>query len=97
MMLRGTFRDGVIIPDQSDGLRNGDVVDIVRKRAAKATGRNGTGARKNGGTKKKGTKAKAGALFGFGLLKNKAEWRGRSSVEIAAELRKKVMRRAGSV
>lgn len=92
MTLRGTFRDGVIIPEQSDGLRDGDVVDIVRKRAGRArTGRKAT----SGGAGKKRRGKSRMPLFGFGLLKDKREWRGRSTVEIAAELKKRVLRRAG--
>lgn len=73
----------MIIPEQSDGLHNGDVVDIVRKRARRASAR----VSKSRKPRKTAKQRLEDFMSGFGGLKDKAEWKGRSSSVIAREIR----------
>ena len=89
MTLRGTFRDGVIIPEQSVGLRNGDEVEIVRRDRAK-------GSRTKPPAKKRGAAQKRldDFMSAFGSLRDKPEWKGKTSAAIAREIRARAPRRA---
>jgi hypothetical protein len=94
MMFKGVYRDGVVVLEDATGLRNGQPVDVVASRTA----RKGAGGRK---VKPSARKQKADAFLALaGLWKGRPEWKGMSSVEIAAELRRRAMgerhgRRAG--
>jgi hypothetical protein len=94
MTFRGVFRNGVIVPQEGMSLPNGTVVDIRagkqgrrQKPATKATSRSEALKQK----RSRKTREDEPVLEGFGMWKNRADWRGKSTLEVARELRRKAM------
>jgi hypothetical protein len=89
MIYTGVYRDGIVLLDGDVDLRNGARVEVLPTRRIGATK-----AKKRAA---KGTRAKSSAdplLKFFGMSKDRADWKGRSSAEIARELRRRVSTRA---
>lgn len=105
MTYRGIFQNGVVIVENADGLRNGTVVDVQpakrstkSKRSVRPQRSAAVRSRPAKKTRRKGRARKAvGDPFieSFGLWKDRPEWKGKSTLEIAAELRRKAMGRFG--
>jgi hypothetical protein len=90
MVYRGVYQDGVVVLEGEVDLRNGSRVEVQparRATTAESKKRAGKGAR---------TSAKSAdpLLKFFGVWKDRADWKGRSSVEVAKELRRRAGRRA---
>jgi hypothetical protein len=88
MTFRGVYRDGVVIIDDPSGLRNGAVVEVIQP-ARVASGAS-TKVRRKKATTKKG---KDPLLALAGIWKDRPEWKGKSTLEVARALRKKAMGR----
>lgn len=90
-IFKGVVVDGVLVMNTHGVLPDGSAVEGVPApdgmlvRAAK-------GARAKA---PKSLKPRKTPLFGFGLLKDKPEWKGRTGAEIAREIRTKSSRRGG--
>jgi predicted DNA-binding antitoxin AbrB/MazE fold protein len=102
MTFKGTFRNGVIIPEEEVALREGEVVEITRpplrkrKPASRKAVARGLPTKKAGGKPTRMTAKRRLEVFlsAFGSMKNKPEWQGRSSAEIAREIRTRASRRS---
>ncbi|HYE62659.1 MAG TPA: antitoxin AF2212-like protein [Phycisphaerales bacterium] len=106
MTFRGTYRNGVIIPEEGATLQEGDTVEIqVRSRRATTPkkARSGLGGPRKCRTSKAAKKLNASKrmtgkqrlelfLQSFGMWKDKPEWKGRSSADIAREIRSRASR-----
>ena len=92
MTFKGTYQNGIVILDSSDGLREGARVEVLP--AAKAKPRNGGGAKARparvAGAKRR---AKPRAPFGFGMWRNRKDL-GKTSGEIGRTVRARLMKRA---
>jgi hypothetical protein len=96
MTFRGVYRDGIIVPSADPDLPNGTVVrwtsDSRAKQSSRAVGRSKSrsNARPAG---KKMTKAQriAAVMQAFGMDRDRPDWKGRSSAEIAADLRRRAL------
>jgi hypothetical protein len=87
MTFRGVYRDGVVILDDHEGLRNGAVVKVTRS----TRGRKATGKAKTTTPKRGAKKAKDPLLALAGIWKNRAEWKGKTTLQIVQELRRKAL------
>lgn len=107
MTYRGIVQNGIVIIENPDGLRDGTVVDVqpAGRRAKKsrdlqprpAASAPNRSAKKAKALKSRARRASGDPLFeAFGLWKNRPEWKGKSTIEIAAELRRKAMGRLGA-
>lgn len=95
MEFRGTFRDGVVIPDQTDGLRNGDVVRCIPERKKNKPSATASTRAKPSRAGKAAAKRRLDAFMsGFGSMKDRPDWKGRSSADIASEIRKRASSRS---
>jgi hypothetical protein len=103
MTFRGIFKDGVIVPGTDLGLRNGAEVEfeLLRSRGGDAAGRRARarkraprrGAARVTSSKLTAAQRVALVLKFAGDWKKRADWKGRSSADIAAELRRRLARR----
>lgn len=90
MEFRGTFRDGVVIPDQTDGLRNGDVVRFIpAKKRIKPSATASTRAKPSRTGKAVAKRRLDAFMSAFGCMKDRPDWKGKTTLEIVAELRKR--------
>ena len=96
MTYRACYRDGIIIPSGDIELPNGamfsfNIVDskpaAVRKYKKKASKKSG---RKSPSQMTADERVSA-FMAGFGILRDVPEWEGKSTVEIARELRKRAL------
>lgn len=96
MEFRGTFRDGVVIPDRTDELRNGDVVRFVpeKKKVIKPSATASTRAKRVREGKAAAKRRLDAFMSAFGCMKDRPDWKGRSSADIASELRKRASSRS---
>jgi outer membrane protein assembly factor BamB len=85
MSYRGVYRDGIVVLEGEVDLRNGTTVEVNPARGK------GKGRRKVSSTPRRDRKAAQVHPFIAlaGLWKDRPEWRGRSSVEIVRELRRR--------
>ncbi len=87
MTFKGTFRDGVIVPEQTAGLRDGDVVDI-RVRRLTATGKPRKKTRSRPVGKRMTAEQRLAAWRAVvGSWEDRPEWKGKSSAQIARDIR----------
>jgi hypothetical protein len=89
MTFRGVVKNGVVIVDDAAGLREGDVVDIAPVKRVKSSGK---GLRGKSAEKKRAAKM-SDPLPGFGMWRDRPEWKGMTGAQIAAELRRGTFRR----
>jgi hypothetical protein len=101
MTFRGTVINGVIVPGRGQDLPDGSrvSVNVLRKPTKRAPRRGKAPGRVvKGGSRTRGTRSgKADRIAAFaslaGIWRDRPEWQGMSSVQIAAELRRKAMER----
>ena len=89
MTFRGIVKNGVVVVEDATGLREGDVVEVARVRRvkpARARSKPGTAPKERAGRV-------ADPLPGFGMWKDRPEWKGMTGAEVAAELRRGAFRR----
>jgi hypothetical protein len=101
MVYRGTVQGGVVVLSDPGALPEGTAVEVRPKRGAKVRGKVKPVAGRSDSVTGRSRKApsRAGAsgtpslkpLPGFGMWKNRADWRGKSTLTIARELRRKAM------
>lgn len=99
MTFRGIYRDGVIVPNSEPGLSNGTVVRCTpaAKPQRKAPVKTAAQTRKKSGSRAEKTRRMtkpqrvAAVMQAFGMYRDRPDWRGRSSIEIAAELRQNAL------
>ncbi len=102
MTFTGTYHNGMVILDNSKGLREGARVEVLpahakARRAAASKGNRSAMPRKSPPGAKPGAASRAGPRAGkrqadafaalCGMWKDRADWKGRSSADIARELR----------
>ncbi|MBX3403252.1 MAG: hypothetical protein KF699_07570 [Phycisphaeraceae bacterium] len=93
MTLRSVVRDGLIVVNTHGEIPDGTPVVILRDDKPRRTGKKAKSA-KQATTKKKARSAARKPLrelAAFGMWKNRPEWKGKSSAEIARELREKAL------
>ncbi|CAG0997522.1 hypothetical protein PHYC_02659 [Phycisphaerales bacterium] len=97
MSFKGTYRDGIVYLTGNGSevaRRDGERVEVTPlRRPRKSAGP--ARARPASKTKKRLTKAQRLAAFdaAFGIWKDRPDWKGKTTLEIVAELRKKAMGR----
>lgn len=85
MTYRGVYQNGMVFFEGEVGLRNGDRVDVNPSRKAGRRSSTKAKAKARGGKKP----AAVHPLIALaGIWKDRPDWRGKSSVEVVAELRK---------
>jgi hypothetical protein len=91
MTYRGVYRDGLVILEGDVNLRNGDHVD-VNLRGSSGSARAGRAKSRKQVSKARVGKGRAQPVHPLialaGIWKDRPEWKGKSSVEVVAELRK---------
>ncbi len=88
MTYTGVYRDGIVLLDGDVDLRNGSRVEVLPAR------RSGVTKTKKRRAKEPGAKASSDPLLKFfGMSKDRADWKGRSSSEIARKLRRRTSSR----
>ena len=87
MTFRGVYRDGVIVPGGEINLPEGTRVEILvarTKRSRKVVRK----AKKKTKTKRMTAEQRVAAFMqGFGISRDRPDWKGKSTQEIARELR----------
>lgn len=94
MTLRSVVRDGLIVVNTHGEIPDGTPVVILRDDQPQRGGKKTKPPAKRAKKKKArgATKPKADPIMKvFGMWKNRPEWKGKSSVEIARELREKAL------
>jgi hypothetical protein len=92
MIFKGIYRDGIIILEDATGLRNGTVVEVTRTaERAKAATKPTAKSKKKSSTRRKRSGGSVADWPAFGIWKNRPDWKGKTSVEIARELREKAL------
>lgn len=97
MTYRGIVQDGIVILESATGLRNGESVAVVPSRKGGASRqRRGSALPRKGRAKARRGVVRSGSLDplpGFGMWKNRSDWKGKTTLQIAAGLRRKAMGR----
>jgi hypothetical protein len=94
MTYRGVYRDGVVIIQGDVSLRDGAQVEITETRTARTPSTTKKPREKKVTAKRRTTTRKRDPLDGLiGFWKDRPDWKGRSSIAIAAELRDKALGR----
>ncbi len=106
MTYRGVYRDGVVVLQGDVALQEGEAVEVNTARPNRATIavpnkkslRSDAPAKRTRGTKAKKTQSrkKVQDLAAFGIWKNRAEWKGLSTLEIMAQLRTRSLGRTSA-
>jgi hypothetical protein len=92
MTFKGIYRDGIIILEDATGLRNGTVVEVTRPaKRTKAVAKPVAKGKKKPATRRKRSAGSVADWPAFGIWKDRADWKGKSSAEIARELREKAL------
>jgi hypothetical protein len=94
MTFRSVVRDGIIVINTHGELPDGTPVEVVPSKGRNARAARTTTAKTRRKGKKGGRHAEADPLPGFGILKDRADWKGKSAVQIIRELRRKALRRS---
>ena len=90
MTFRTVVQDGLIVVNTHGALPDGTAVDVVPARRARP--RKGESRKPSAGSKSPKKKRLRDLAF-FGMWKDRPEWKGKSTLEIAAELREKALGR----
>lgn len=96
MTFRGIVKNGVVVFENGAALPDGTTVRVQpeRKQAAKTASRGAPTRRKPRAPRKRSSRAeevREALAATFGIWKDRPEWRGMTTLEIQADLRRKAM------